>query len=315
MQLDHLRYFIALNDHRSITKASHTLYTTPQNVSRILKKLEDEMHARFFTRTADGILLTAEGAQFLSFARSTVYAHDELQVQFALARTTDAKALEVQLYSNDFINEVILNDALTAFVKAHPNIAVKNSVVDYAEGYRKLIDDPQAIGFLFSDSQESRTTALSLEPALEVQPIVCVNRDHPLAKKTAVSLQQLRDCRFVICCKNNPADSGIFYFINWNDHMQPKAIATSGNLTACYQMAANSDYVFFSVMEHFLQQSDDLRHKLAAIPIIEFTSSCGAMIKSRVLPSDSPQQLLFSFILHFIQKCSLSIDPSRNTNR
>ena len=164
MQLDHLRYFIALNNHRSITKASHTLYTTPQNVSRILKKLEDEMHARFFTRTADGILLTAEGAQFLSFARSTVYAHDELQVQFALARTTDAKALEVQLYSNDFINEVILNDALTAFVKAHPNIAVKNSVVDYAEGYRKLIDDPRPSAFFSRTARKAVPLPSPLNP-------------------------------------------------------------------------------------------------------------------------------------------------------
>lgn len=315
MQLEHLRYFIALNDHHSITRTAQILYTTPQNVSRILKKLEEEMHARFFTRTADGLRLTVEGAQFLSFARSTVYAHDELQVQFSLAQAPDAETYEVQLYSNDFLNEVILNDALTAFVKAHPNIAVRNSVVDYAEGYRKLIDDPQAIGFLFSSNEENRTTALTLAPACDLQTIVCVNKGHPLAKKTAVSLQQLSDCRFVVCCKNNPADSAIFYFINCGDEMKPKAITTSGNLTACYQMAANSDYVFFSVMEHFLQQSDALRQNLVAIPIVEPRSSCGAMVKSRVLPPDSPQQLLYSFILHFIEKRRLTVNPPRISER
>ena len=42
MQIEHLRYFIALDTFQSINKNSRELGTTPQNVSRILKNLETE---------------------------------------------------------------------------------------------------------------------------------------------------------------------------------------------------------------------------------------------------------------------------------
>ena len=65
MQIEHLRYFIALDTFQSINKTSRELGTTPQNVSRILKNLETEMDADLFFRTADGVTLTQTGTDFL----------------------------------------------------------------------------------------------------------------------------------------------------------------------------------------------------------------------------------------------------------
>ena len=54
MQIEHLRCFIALSQTQSITKTSYAFHTTPQNISRILRKLESEMNVPLFERHSNG---------------------------------------------------------------------------------------------------------------------------------------------------------------------------------------------------------------------------------------------------------------------
>lgn len=137
MQIDHLRYFIALDNLKSVTKISHLFNTTPQNVSRILKNLETEMDDILFIRTGEGIALTPEGEQFLEFAKTTVYQFDELQAKIQFKKTQNQTEYEVTLYSNNVINEIILNDILIAFSNQYPAIMVKNIIVDWKTGLSK----------------------------------------------------------------------------------------------------------------------------------------------------------------------------------
>lgn len=301
MLIDHMRYFIALNDHHSITKTSQAMHTTPQNVSRILKKLETEMNAVLFLRTADGIQLTSAGEEFLDYCKSTVYRFDEMHARFSIK---DPQSIQtVTLYSNDFLNEYILNDALVSFAKEHPTILVNNLVVDYAEGFRNLETDPLAIGFLFyNDQRVPYSDKLVIVPACEMHPIFCVSRSHPLTKRFSISKEQLLSYKFVVCSKNNPTDSGTFHFLEIDPLLEQVPIISSSSLRTCYQITANSDYVFFSTQENFLQQDAAIQDNLVALPIHDYPISRSAMIRSVSLPSDSPQQFLFSYILNYIQQ-------------
>ena len=61
MDLKELEYFKMVCEQKSITKAAHALYMTPQGLSRIIKNIENEMEATLLNRTASGISLTRSG--------------------------------------------------------------------------------------------------------------------------------------------------------------------------------------------------------------------------------------------------------------
>lgn len=83
MRAEHIKYFIALAENHSITKTSLEFYTTHQNVSKIIRQLEDEMGAQLFERTPKGMTLTPAGELFLPVARDTLQAFQQVRLDIA----------------------------------------------------------------------------------------------------------------------------------------------------------------------------------------------------------------------------------------
>lgn len=61
MNIRELEYYKMVCQQKSITKAAHTLYMTPQGLSKIIKNIENELEATLLNRTSSGITLTKSG--------------------------------------------------------------------------------------------------------------------------------------------------------------------------------------------------------------------------------------------------------------
>lgn len=61
MNLQQLKYVLAIYKEGSITKASHALFCAQPNLSSALKSLENELHIKIFERTPGGVELTPRG--------------------------------------------------------------------------------------------------------------------------------------------------------------------------------------------------------------------------------------------------------------
>jgi len=83
MNLDNLNIFIQLHNLKSINKAAASCYTSPQNISKILNKLEMEVGTSLFVRTNTGLTLTQAGEFFLDFAKKVVleYHHTQNEIK------------------------------------------------------------------------------------------------------------------------------------------------------------------------------------------------------------------------------------------
>lgn len=75
------KIFLAIVEHQSISAAARALYITQPAVSAQLKTLEDELGVQLLQRQRgrSKIILTQEGARFISVAKSWVQAEKELQ--------------------------------------------------------------------------------------------------------------------------------------------------------------------------------------------------------------------------------------------
>jgi DNA-binding transcriptional LysR family regulator len=76
MELRHLKYFIAIAEERSFTRAAERLWVAQPGLSRQIRDLERELGAQLFERRPRGVELTDVGELFLERARTALAAVD-----------------------------------------------------------------------------------------------------------------------------------------------------------------------------------------------------------------------------------------------
>jgi LysR family transcriptional activator of nhaA len=79
LNLKHLRYFWAVANHGSVTKASEALFLTPQTISGQLRDLEQSIGDKLFRREGRNLVLTETGHTVFSYADEMFQLGLELQ--------------------------------------------------------------------------------------------------------------------------------------------------------------------------------------------------------------------------------------------
>lgn len=259
------------------------------------------MDADLFFRTADGVTLTQTGTDFLQFAKATVYHFDKLQADVQYRKTQQNQHKDVVLFSSNVVNEIVLNDILVAFFQEYPEIFVNNMIVDWKEGYQKIAAMPSALAFLAYWPEKNFLEGFDFVPALQSHNVAIMSKTHPLAQNSYVTVPQLSDYKLIALTKNLVTDTEVFEFLEKYLSTRKVSLTGSGNLRACYRLAANGEYICPGSIESFLHQEEYLRENLITLPIIDFPLTTHALIKHKHLPKDSAQHLLFSFILDYLQ--------------
>jgi DNA-binding transcriptional LysR family regulator len=77
MELRHLRYFVAIAEERSITRAAERLWIAQPGLSTQVRRLEAELGVELFHRHTRGVDLTDAGELFLERARAALAAADD----------------------------------------------------------------------------------------------------------------------------------------------------------------------------------------------------------------------------------------------
>src|SRR4051794_35971741 len=76
MELRHLRYFVAIAEERSFTRAAERLWVAQPGLSTQIRRLESELGVQLFERHTRGVDLTDAGELFLERARVALAAAD-----------------------------------------------------------------------------------------------------------------------------------------------------------------------------------------------------------------------------------------------
>jgi DNA-binding transcriptional LysR family regulator len=77
MELRHLRYFVAIAEERSISRAAERLWIAQPGLSTQVRRLEAELGVKLFERHTRGVDLTDAGEVFLERARAALAAAEE----------------------------------------------------------------------------------------------------------------------------------------------------------------------------------------------------------------------------------------------
>ena len=193
MELRHLRYFIAIAEERSFTRAAERLWLAQPVLSTQTRRLESELGVRLFERHARGVDLTAAGELFLERARAALAA-----AELAGSTGSDLEGGVVGTVRVGIATPTRWRGTATLLERfARERDAVELTVLEGYGGtlWRDLRDgrlDAVIAPSSFA-SHDLRALELGSEPW-----VVLVGRDHRLARADRVAPQELQGERIAV---------------------------------------------------------------------------------------------------------------------
>jgi DNA-binding transcriptional LysR family regulator len=203
MELRHLRYFKAVAEELSFTRASALLRVAQSAVSAQIRDLETELGVALFERNSRQVQLTAAGKIFLSGIDQIFQTLEDTGRKLRRIGRGDAAALAIGFtgaQSHEWMPQV-----LKRFRIRHPAVEISLSEMVPSQQLEALLARTLDIG-LIGPIDGKPPPGLRLECITEEDPMVGVPNDHPVAKLASVSVGQLRDEPFIFTSsKNSPS--------------------------------------------------------------------------------------------------------------
>ena len=194
MTLQQLNYVIQVAECGSFNRAAERLFISQPSLTNAIRDLEEDAGITIFNRSARGVTLTAEGVEFLPYARSVYDQYQALMDAYGRHGVRRQKfAVSTQHYS--FAVKAFV-ELTRAFDVAEYEFAIRETRT------RDVINDVAAarseIGILYlNDFNRKALLKLFNDNNLQYQPLtscaayVYLWKGHPLAGRAAITFDDL----------------------------------------------------------------------------------------------------------------------------
>ena len=187
MNLNQLKYFLAIVKTGSFSNAADDMYISQSSMSKQIKALETELGVDLFKREHSKVYLTEIGAEFAKYAETTIKQHNEMLLyldEFATKKSNTIRFGSIHVVSSYGISALIAD-----FTNHYnPNLYV---VIDMHENNQQRVMKELFEGTI--DIALVRTDYLENIEAFDIMPykkdifvLVC-NKNHPLTVKASIS--------------------------------------------------------------------------------------------------------------------------------
>lgn len=198
MQLRFLKYFCVLGEELHFGKAASRLSITQPPLSAAVKALEDELGVKLLVRTSKVVQLTPAGAAFLAEANAVL---DRVARAHSVARAVDRGTLgrlDVSTAGSLLFREV--PTVLSNFRRTAPGVDAVLHELSSHEQLQALSRGHVQVAFINGDHPPPKLRSIPLKDDVFS---LCVPEHHRLARRRAVSLEELRDERFVMLARSS----------------------------------------------------------------------------------------------------------------
>ncbi|MGN0636103.1 MAG: LysR family transcriptional regulator [Acutalibacteraceae bacterium] len=202
-----LNTFIAVSDYGSFTKAAEHLYISPTAVMKQMNTLESHLGLKLIERTPSGVRITPAG--------KVIYRDAKFMMDYAKKSIAAAKAATHKYDTTFCVGTSLLNPAkpfMDLWYKVNQSFPdYKLHLVPFEDNHEGILSEIEKLGekfdFLIGVCDSKAWLSLcSFLPLGKYKKMIAVSREHPLASKKCVDIQDLYGETLMMVCAG---DSGV----------------------------------------------------------------------------------------------------------
>ncbi|MGK0237553.1 MAG: LysR family hydrogen peroxide-inducible transcriptional activator [Candidatus Pelagisphaera sp.] len=188
MEMHQLRYFVAVAEEENFTRAAEKCFVSQPSLSAQIIKLESELGAKLFNRLGRRVELTSAGVFFEKRARSILMEAENAQLEISEGEGEPRGRLRVGVTPT--VGPYLLPPVLANCRERYPDLQIR-----VEESQRRLLMDSLVGGQLdvVISSYSGKVAHIEAEPVLQESLNLVVPRNHALADKQEISIQDFKD--------------------------------------------------------------------------------------------------------------------------
>lgn len=224
MNIQQLRYVVAIANCGTFREAATTLFVSQPSLSVAVKDLEEELGFKIFKRTTSGAILTSRGTLFFEKAQRLVANFDSLENQYTYNGSANQEfSISSQHY--DFLPPLI-----TTFSETYPEYArfriFESTTVQILD---EIVDGHSEIGIIYLSEQnrdgilqKMEKQGLEYVPLSNFQTHIYLRKNHPLAERSVLTMEDLAGLPTVLFTQEK--DDYLYYSENLVDRSDSSTV-------------------------------------------------------------------------------------------
>lgn len=212
MTILQLKYVIAIDEECSMRKAADRLYVSQPGLSSAVRDLESELGIQIFERVHNGVVTTAAGASFIAYARNAVEQFEKVEEKYLNSRS-QRPTFSVSMQHYTIAVDAFIDTVREYDLEEYQYFIRETQTSEVIEDVKTMKSEVGVIAL--SDFNKNTFKKVFADASLEFHELfsrntyVYLSKDHPLADRDELSLDDLQDYP---CMVFDQGDNTSFYY-------------------------------------------------------------------------------------------------------
>jgi DNA-binding transcriptional LysR family regulator len=188
IQLRHMRYFTAVAEELSFSRAAAALYVSQPSLTRQIRQLEERLGVVLFLRSKRSVELTPAGVEFLARCRTVLGLLESGIMRAKHVAEGRAGKLRVGFHLGAALE--LTAPILEEYGRRHPLVDVELREYDWRNPSAGVRDGTTDVAIV---RMPIELDGLRHRPLFTEPVVLAVSREHPLAGRNAVDITEVRE--------------------------------------------------------------------------------------------------------------------------
>lgn len=187
MDIEQLKYFLAVCDHNHMTRAADYLFISQSSLSKHIGQLEKELGVTLFDRTGRNIRITSAGMDFAQYAREEVARYEAILCK--LQGYKEPGQTKLAIGTIPILAQYGLHKRLLDFQKKNPQIRL-SLLEEKSDHILKLLDD-ELVEMAIVRTASLMDDSYKVIPLAEDELVLACSKQHELADRESVCMEEM----------------------------------------------------------------------------------------------------------------------------
>lgn len=219
MDLREIQLFMEVADQQSFTKAAERTYLTQPSLSKVVKKLEEELQVELFDRSTRHLWLTDAGKVVYQQGQKSLESLAELKV--LLDELRNVKTGKIKIGIPPLVGTLVFPDMALKFHAKYPKVWLQLIELGAKRIVNLVEENKVDLGISVLPVNEEK---LNVYPLISDEFVVFIYDDHPLSNKGNLAISELKHENFILfsndftlhdsvinACKENGFEPNVSY--------------------------------------------------------------------------------------------------------